>query len=131
MRIVRWLFGLLLLAALALGVAYYYAGTMDGPAIAINQPSVIGQGGTLDVSVDSPGADLITVRIDLEQKGKNIFEMIEGAAPPQTRITRPFGKKVVPQLESGTAVLKVSASRHVLFGLRHVSSESSRGFRYV
>jgi murein DD-endopeptidase MepM/ murein hydrolase activator NlpD len=126
MRIVRWLFGLLFLAALALGVAYYYAGTMEGPAITINQPSVIGQGGTLDVSVDAPGADLITVRIDLEQKGKNIFEMVENAADPQTRITRPLGKKVLPQLESGPATLKVSASRPVLFGLRQVSSESSR-----
>jgi murein DD-endopeptidase MepM/ murein hydrolase activator NlpD len=47
-------------------------------------------------------------------------------ASPQGRITRPFGKKVVPQLESGPATLTVSASRAVLFGLRRVSSEASR-----
>ena len=126
MRIVRWLIGLLVLAALGLGVAYYYAGTMDGPAITIHQPSVIGQGGTLDVSVDSPGAELITVRVDLEQKGQSIFGVVENASSPQTRITRPLGKKVVPQLDSGPATLKVSASRPVLFGLRQVSSSAAR-----
>jgi hypothetical protein len=125
MRIVRWFFGLVILAALALGAAYYYAGTLDGPAITINQPTVIGQGGTLDMSVDAPGADLIRVRIDLEQNGKLIFGITE-LTSPQARITRPIGKKTLPQLESGPATLKVSASRDVLLGLREVTSETSR-----
>jgi murein DD-endopeptidase MepM/ murein hydrolase activator NlpD len=125
MRIVRWFFGVLISAALALGVAYYYAGTMEGPALTINQPSVIGQGGTLDVSVNAPGADLITVRIDLEQKGKSVFGITE-LASPQSRVTRPIGKKTVPQLESGPATLRVSASRDVLLGLRKITSETSR-----
>ena len=72
MRIVRWFFGLLLLAALAFGAAYYFAGTLDGPAITINQPSVIGQGGTLDVSVDAPGGELTALDIQLEQKGTHL-----------------------------------------------------------
>ena len=70
MRIVRWFFGLLVLAALAFGAAYYYAGTIDGPAITINQPSVIGQGGTLDVSVDSPGAELTASIFSSNRKGE-------------------------------------------------------------
>ena len=72
MRIVRWFFGLLILAALAFGVAYYYAGTLDGPAITINQPSVIGQGGTLDVTVDAPGRRAHRPQYSARTKGPNV-----------------------------------------------------------
>ena len=44
----------------------------------------------------------------------------------RVRITRPIGKKTLPELESGPATLRVSASRPVLRGLRQVSSEASR-----
>lgn len=134
MRIVRWFFVLLLLAGLAFGVAYYLAGNADGPAITINQPSVIGQGGTLDVSVDAPAAELTSLSIAVEQKGRTLPVLdvtsargdgllIEG---DRIRVTRPIGKKTLPELESGQATLKVRASRPVLRGLRQVSSEASR-----
>ena len=134
MRIVRWFFGLLVLAALAFGAAYYYAGTMDGPVITIHQPSVIGQAGTLDVTVDAPGALLTALNIQLEQKGRT-FPVLDIASAPadafvaegdRIRITRPIGKTTLPDLESGPATLKVRASRPVLFELRRVSSEASR-----
>lgn len=134
MRIVRWFFGLLVLAALAFGAVYYYAGTVDGPAITINQPSVIGQGGTLDVTVDAPGAELTALNIHVEQKGRTFPVLdIVSASPDalitdgnRVRITRPIGKNTLPELVSGPATLKVSASRPVLRGLRQVSTESSR-----
>jgi murein DD-endopeptidase MepM/ murein hydrolase activator NlpD len=134
MRIIRWFFGLVVLAALAFGAVYYYAGTVDGPAITINQPSVIGQGGTLDVTIDAPGGELTTLTVHVEQKGRTIPVLDIASAPAdaliregdRVRITRPIGKKALPQLESGPATLKVSASRPVLRRLRHVSSESSR-----
>ena len=134
MRIVRWFFGLIVLAALAFGAVYYYAGTVDGPAITINQPSVIGQGGTLDVTVDAPGGELTALNIHVEQKGRSIPVLDIASAPAdalategdRVRVTRPIGKKTLPQLESGPATLKVSASRPVLRGLREVSSELSR-----
>ena len=134
MRIVRWFFGLLILAALAFGVAYYYAGTLDGPAITINQPSVIGQGGTLDVSVDAPAGELTALNIQLEQKGRT-FAILDLASAPagavvtegdRIRVTRPIGKKTLPELTAGPATLRVSASRPVFRRLRQVSSESSR-----
>jgi murein DD-endopeptidase MepM/ murein hydrolase activator NlpD len=134
MRVVRWFFGLLVLLALAAGVAYYVAGTADGPAITINQPTVIGQGGTLDVSVDAPGAEITALNVQLEQKGKSFPVLDMGSVPAdalvregdRVRVTRPIGKKTLPELESGPATLKVRASRPVLRGLRHVWSESSR-----
>ena len=126
MRIVRWFFGLLVLAALGAGAVYYYAGTMDGPAITINQPTVVGQSGTLDVTLDAPGAEFMTVSVEVEQKGKTFAVLDIGATGDHAEITRPIGKKTLPELESGPATLKVSASRPVLFGIRQVSSESSR-----
>jgi murein DD-endopeptidase MepM/ murein hydrolase activator NlpD len=134
MRIVRWFFGLLVLAALAFAAAYYYAGTLDGPAITINQPSVIGQGGTLDVSVESPGGELTTLDIQLEQKGRT-FPILDMASAPadslardgdRVRVTRPIGKKTLPDLQSGPATLRVNASRPVFRKLRQVSSEASK-----
>ncbi len=121
MFIVRWFFTLLILAALAFGAAFYYAGTLDGPVITINQPSVIGQGGTLDVTVDAPGGELTTLDIQLEQKGRT-FPILDAASAPagaivtqgdRVRITRPIGKKALPELVNGPATVKVSASRPV------------------
>lgn len=134
MRIVRWFFGILVLAALAFAAVYYYAGTVDGPAITINQPSVIGQGGTLDVSVESPGAELTALNIQVEQKGRTIpvLDIASASADAMVkdgdriRITRPIGKKTLPALESGPATVRVSASRPVFRKLRQVSSEASK-----
>ncbi len=134
MRIVRWFFGLVVLLALAAGVAYFLAGNADGPMIAINQPSVIGQASTLDVRVDAPGAELSALNVQLEQKGR-VFPVLDmGSAPEgaitkegdQLRVTRPVGKSTLPDLESGAATIRVSASRPVLRGLRQVSSEATR-----
>ena len=137
MRIVRWFFGLLLLAALAFGAAYQYAGTLEGPAITINQPSVIGQGGTLDVTVDAPGAELTALNVRVEQKGRTfaVLDIASASADAlvkdgdRVRITRPIGKKTLPDLESGPATLRVSATRPVFRNLRQVSSESSKEFQ--
>jgi murein DD-endopeptidase MepM/ murein hydrolase activator NlpD len=134
MFIVRWFFGLLVLLALGAGIAYFVAGNADGPVITINQPSVIGQASTLDVAVDAPGANLSTLTVQLDQKGRtfSIFDRAsaeDGASAQEgdrLRITQPVGKSTLPELESGPAKLRVSASRPVLYGLRHVSSEASR-----
>jgi len=134
MRIVRWFFVLLILAALGFGVVYYYAGRADGPAIAINQPSVIGLGGTLDVSIDAPGAELTALDVVLEQKGRVFPVLSLGTAPAgaivkeadRVRVTRPIGKSTLPELQNGPATVKVHASRPVLRGMRQVSAEASR-----
>ncbi len=134
MFIVRWFFGLLVLAAIALGVAYYVAGTLEGPTITINQPSVIGQGGTLDVTVQAPAADISELTIQLEQKGRTL-PVLDLASSPATglvrsgdvlRVTRPIGKQSLPELQSGSATLRVRASRPVFRKLRYVTSEATR-----
>ena len=70
MRILRMFFGFDLLLAAIAGVAYYVAGRADGPVIAINQPSIVGQAAGLDVTVDAPGGELDALAIHLEQGGQ-------------------------------------------------------------
>jgi murein DD-endopeptidase MepM/ murein hydrolase activator NlpD len=134
MRILRWFFGLIVLSAVALGITYYFAGSVRGPAITINQPSIIGQEGRLDVLVEAPGAELSAFTVQLEQKGRT-YPVLDIASAPsgsivregdRVRVTASVGKKTHPELQDGAATLKVSASRPVLRGLRHVSSQSSR-----
>ena len=64
MRIVRAFFVFLLLLLVIAAVSYYVAGRADGPAIVINQPSVVGQATPLDVTVDAPGAQLDSLSVD-------------------------------------------------------------------
>ena len=134
MFIVRWFFALLVLLGLAAGIAYFVAGNADGPVITINQPSIIGQASTLDVAVDAPGANLSALTVHLDQKGRTFPIFDSGSAEDgasakegdRLRITQPVGKSTLPELESGPAKLRVNASRPVLYGLRHVSSEAAR-----
>jgi murein DD-endopeptidase MepM/ murein hydrolase activator NlpD len=134
MRIVRWFLVLLVLAALAFGAAYYLAGSAAGPAIVINQPTIIGRTGTLDVTIDAPAAKLTALNVQLEQKGRTfqVVDLVSAGGDSLKRngdrihITRPIGKTAFPELESGPARITVTASRPVLRGLRQVSSESVR-----
>jgi murein DD-endopeptidase MepM/ murein hydrolase activator NlpD len=133
MFILRWFFALLVLLALATGVAYFFAGRADGPAITINQPSVVGQSSTLDVAVDAPRGAVTALTIQLDQKGRT-FPILDLSSAPEgatregerLRVTRQIGKATIPELENGAATIKVSASRRALYGLRQVSSEASR-----
>ncbi|HKY19795.1 MAG TPA: M23 family metallopeptidase [Vicinamibacterales bacterium] len=134
MRIVRWFFTLVVLLAAGAAIAYYVAGTLDGPTITIHQPSIIGQASTLDVLVEAPGAELSGLTVQLEQKGRSfpLFDLLSAPGDAvvkegdRTRLTRPVGKKVVPDLQSGPATVRVRASRRVLRGLRDISADASR-----
>jgi murein DD-endopeptidase MepM/ murein hydrolase activator NlpD len=135
MRIVRAFFVLLLLLLIGAGITYYIAGKAEGPAIAIQLPAVIGQTGALDVTVDAPGGQLDDLSVVLSQ-GSQTFPIVTLANAPQGAITHEgadrlriktsIGKKSSPELRSGQAKVTVSATRPVLRGLRHTSSEASR-----
>lgn len=135
MRIVRAFIVLLLLLLVAAGITYYFAGRASGPAIAIQLPPVVGQTGQLDVSVDTPGGQLDDLSIVLSQ-GTQTFPVLtlanatagavshEGA--DRVRIKTTIGRKSLPELRSGAAKVVVSATRPVLRGLRHTSSQASQ-----
>jgi murein DD-endopeptidase MepM/ murein hydrolase activator NlpD len=135
MRIVRAFFVLLLLLLVIAAVSYYVAGRADGPAIVINQPSVVGQATPLDITVDAPGAQLDSLSVDVEQEGRKFPVLSVDAAgagsiaregADRLRIRQPIGRKTMPELRGGSAQITVAATRPVLWGLRHVSSRATR-----
>jgi murein DD-endopeptidase MepM/ murein hydrolase activator NlpD len=132
----RLLAALGLVIILGIGAVYVVAGRGAPPVLTINRPEqVVGQGGTLDVSAAAPGARFSALTITLEQNGRTttLFSL-EGAqhaaiaqqGPDAIRITRPFGKQSVPELQAGTARIVVSASRKSFLNLRTLSSSASR-----
>lgn len=135
MRIIRGFFVLVFLALLGFGAAYYLAGRSEGPAIAINQPTIVGQASQLDVTVKAPDAVVSALDVTLEQQGRTFPILTIAKAPEgsiaregadQLRVKHQVGKKWAPDLQTGPAVLRVTASRPVFFGLRQATSEARR-----
>jgi murein DD-endopeptidase MepM/ murein hydrolase activator NlpD len=131
----RWLAALLMLLALAAGVCYVIAGRGAPPQLTINQPTrVIGQTGTLDVTADAPNARFTALAIALEQDGKtiplfaldNTQQATVAPAGNQLRVTRPIGKKNIPELKSGAARIVVTATRPSFLNLRQLTSTASK-----
>jgi len=132
----RYLLGLVLVAALAAGGAYVVAGRTGGPSIEIGNPEkFVGAATPLDVTVAAPGAKLTALTIVFEQNGKQtpLFAMDNPAGAElkqdgadKVRITREIGKQSVPGIQSGPARIVVSASRPVLYGVRNVESTATR-----
>ncbi|HKT80391.1 MAG TPA: M23 family metallopeptidase [Vicinamibacterales bacterium] len=132
----RWLIRLLLLAAVAFGGVYFIAGRGRPPAIVIDKPGpLVGQNSTVEVSVEGPPPTAMTVT--LSQDGADdvaLFSLdrpdgatVTPAADGKSlRVSRPFGKRAVPELKQGRAHIVVNASRPSIFGLRTLSSSASK-----
>ena len=136
----RWLFGLIVVALVVLGAAYVIAGRGAPPRIAIDKPDrVIGQAGTLDVTADTPNGRFTALTITLEQNGRSYpLYALNGATsnavvtqvdPTHTKITRPIGKQSVPELQSGAARIVVTATRPSFWNLRQLTSSASKDFQ--
>jgi Peptidase family M23 len=136
----RWLLGLIVVALLALGVAYVVAGRGAPPRIAIDKPErVVGQAGTLEVNAEAPGNRFTDLTITLEQNGRSYpLYALNGAAanatvtqpdPTHTKITRPIGKQSVPDLRSGAARIVVTATRPSFLKLRQLTTTASKDFQ--
>jgi murein DD-endopeptidase MepM/ murein hydrolase activator NlpD len=125
---------LIVLLALGGGAAWYFAGRSPGPVIEIAQPGkAIGQTGELVVNIDTPDGKITQLEITLEQNGKRtpLFSLSDTSAGQLTRegdhvlrVTRPIGKREIPELEAGDARIIVTAVRPVLFGYREVQSSA-------
>ncbi len=126
----------IVLAVLAAGVAWFWAGRQAGPTITVRQPEkFIGQSSSLELTVESPGGQFSRIDAAIEQKGRSIPVFALGQ-PAQAKVTqdtadrvgimRPIGKRAVPELEAGAARIVVHASRPVLWGLRQAESSFAR-----
>jgi len=134
--------GLLVVVALAVaaGIAWSVADQAPGPRINFIQPSAyIGQTGELHVKIGAPGAKLNRLQVVLEQAGEQIFlfglDDAAHASVVQERdsveISGAIGKQALPQLAEGRALIRVTAARPLLFGLRQAESTASRELEVV
>ena len=145
----RWLFGLLLILALAAGVAYVVAGRGAPPRLTIDKPDrVVGQSG--DAGGHRRGAERALhdahdrARAERQERCRS-SPSTPRAAPParpparhasvtaidrnQLRMSRPLGKQSVPELQSGAARIVVTATRPSFLNLRPLTSTASKDFQ--
>lgn len=126
----------LFLLLAAAGAAWYIAGRADSPAIEIVKPErLIGQSGDLEVTIATPGGELTRLEIVLQQGEARLpVFSLPGSEPARLvregehrlHLTRPIGKRDVPELEAGPLTVHVTAVRPVLFGLREIESSARR-----
>jgi murein DD-endopeptidase MepM/ murein hydrolase activator NlpD len=126
----------LVLLLVVAGAAWYVAGRADPPGIEITQPArLVGQTGRLDVTIETPGGKLTRLEVALQQ-GEARYPVfnLPGTEPAQLvresvdrlHLTRPIGKREVPELEAGPLTVHVTAVRPVLFGLREIESSTTQ-----
>ena len=135
MRALLWL---IVLGAVVLGGAYFYAGTLPGPAIEVRAPEkYVGQSSQLEFSVDAPDGEFTTVQAVLEQEGQatTVFSTdpsqqpaseVKQDAANKIYVIRPIGKQAIPHLKTGAAKITITATRPVLYGIRNASTSVTR-----
>src|SRR5687767_6536421 len=127
---------LVVLLALAVGAAALWvnAGRAEGPAIEIGGPAVIGQTGEIAVKVTAPGGELTGLAVTLVQGESStpLFSLAPDNAAglavvgDEITLTRPAGRRALPELKAGEARVDVTAVRPVLFGLRQAQATATR-----
>jgi murein DD-endopeptidase MepM/ murein hydrolase activator NlpD len=124
----------LLLLGVGAAALWVNAGQAEGPAIEIVGPPVIGQTGEIAVNVTAPGGELTALSVTLVQGESStpIFNLVPDNRTELTvrgdevSVSRPAGKRALPELKAGEARVDVTAVRPVLFGLRQAAETETR-----
>lgn len=131
----RYLLGVIVLLLLVAAGAYVVAGREGGPSIEIGKPGkFVGMSTPLEVTIGAPGGQLSSLRVVLEQNGRQVplYTLGQSGAgmkqdgPDKLTLTRDIGKQTVPELQTGAARIVVTASRAVLYGMRTLETTSSK-----
>ncbi len=129
----RLLPALALMMAVGLAAGLYVgAGRAPGPVIEIVQPTaLVGRSAVFEAVVEAPRSELTALDAVIQQNGvaHPLFSLarpeqadIDQDGPDRLRVTRSFDRQSHPDLRSGSAQVRVSATRPVLFGLREASA---------
>ena len=129
---VRFLLVLVIVAVIGFAGAWFWAGRAAGPTIEIRQPDMfIGQASTLELVAEAPGGQFTRLEASIEQNGKTfpVFALeprdqpgVEQDIAERLYVSRPIGKRAIPELTSGGARIVIRAARPVLWGLREAES---------
>jgi murein DD-endopeptidase MepM/ murein hydrolase activator NlpD len=136
--LVRAVLVLVVLGALVLGGAYFYAGTLPGPGIEVRAPEkFIGQNTQLEFSVETPNGEFSRIDAALDQGGEAmpVFSTdptqqpageVKQDASNRLYVIRQIGKQALPNLKAGPARLTITASRPVVYGIRTATTTVTR-----
>ena len=121
------------LLAVACVYAVFLIRQEPGPFVTVHGPVAIGGATiTVDVSVDTHDASAGAVVASVEQGSRRAVVLRSGdlantavaqETPTRIRLTRTVPVSELGHFEDGSASLVVSASRPVLFGIRHATTE--------
>src|SRR5215472_1071555 len=132
-HLMKSLVAFVLLLLVAAGSILYLSRRETPPVVTIEQPvRVVGQTGTLTITVGTTAAKLKDLSIAVEQNGQVIpiaadpSAKLVQAEPNLLRTSLPFGKQTVPQLKSGPARIVVSATRKSFLNLRTLTTTATK-----
>jgi hypothetical protein len=129
----KYLAGLVVLGGAVGGaVAWIMAGNAPGPVLEFRGPEAVGRLGELALVIETPGGELNSLSVTLEQGDRrfDVFELgaagatLEQIDPDRLMLRANIGRERFADLREGDAVLKVSAVRPVLFGYREAAAEA-------
>jgi murein DD-endopeptidase MepM/ murein hydrolase activator NlpD len=120
----KLLLGLIVVLLVAAGSIFYISHREAPPAVTIQKPDrVVGQTGTLEVTVEGPADKLKGISVGIEQNGQVIPMPVPAGS---ATLTLPFGKQAVPQLKAGPARIVVSATRKSFLNLRTLTTTATK-----
>jgi murein DD-endopeptidase MepM/ murein hydrolase activator NlpD len=133
----KWLAALVVLLLVAVASVLYISRRETPPAVTIDKPDrIVGQTGTLEVTVEGPVSKLKDFSMTVEQNGQVIpitiptglatVNQAVQADPKMLRTSLPFGKQAVPQLKAGPARIVVSATRKSFLNLRTLTTTATK-----
>jgi len=117
------------------GTVWYMAERAPGPVVEFIEPSAIGQLGELVLAVESPRGELSRLDVTLEQNGTaipifgletNALSELERDGENRYVLRAEIGKRRFEDLTEGTASIRVTAARPVLFGYKEAMMSSER-----
>jgi murein DD-endopeptidase MepM/ murein hydrolase activator NlpD len=133
--LLKFLLLIVLVGAVCLGGAWWWAGRMSGPVVELRQPAkFVGRSSSMDLVLQAPEGRFSKVTATLSQNGKDheVFGLdqagtdVKKEAADRLYVIKPIGRDAIPDLRSGPARITVRASRPVLYGLREVETVVTR-----
>lgn len=129
----KYLVALIVLAgAVGTAAAWIMAGKAPGPSMEFLQPAMVGRTGEMHLVIDTPGGELNSLEVTLEQGPESftVFSLgesggvLEQADTDRLVLRADIGRNRFENLVQGDATLKATAVRPVLFGYRESGGEA-------
>jgi murein DD-endopeptidase MepM/ murein hydrolase activator NlpD len=134
----KYIFGLIVLGgAIGAAAAWVMAGNAPGPSLTFLEPTAVGRIGEMVLEIESPGGELTSLDVMLEQGDERTEIFAMGAATSDAFVQEaddrmilrlPIGRDQIETLREGEASLTATAVRPLLFGYREAEAVISHDF---